>query len=1028
MSDQARKTGKVVQPYGLQPPLPRTIKTSPPYSGSSLEPTPFTLMHKPNPAYNDPVAFQNWNEGLGSGYAALPHYFINESNESSDGSVVNSSSPSITQAPLHVLDSFAQAFTQNNLRSPTQMVPQSMLSHAPAQRDHTGIMRHVHPVLQHQQQQQQHIASILQDALPPHHGGMYQTLHKAGVPENWQRGWRHEDTQEVMVPEQHQPCFGALQRIVEQRAIPVDNIRSCFSGPLTGDKLMVMQQQMPQMHGQFQRQQPVQQIVPHMQQQQQQPQQPIHGLRHPHLSSVQVSGGVITENQVAVLADASVQRLATPPLAEISSSHDTLQHRVTPPILSTPTSSVSSGTGLEKQDQPLSPVDKESFHHRDQAPFVLPVSVPVTPKSSEAGGALSQAEEQRGSSRTCDAQGRNSDDEMPVLDKATPTVPSSWNHIPRKSELLRKRSLPAKWPRRPDPLIIPPPLSIASSYPGATLYQSQLRSPCIASGETARLPLYTPPPMLSPVRQGSGLYFSGVLSSSHGHSSETLAPTIAPSLTPRIILNKPGSGEGLKVPVDSEDAQVSISPHINIGVAFQADIPVLQWRDHVALDKHLATLVWAPRSVTKDKEVDVLLNLACSSAVPGGGMNIELALHVLHEEKGDLKAALEFLLLQEANRPSSHPLADYHYSGSAYWSPNDKKLFEQSLTSHGKDFFMVCKMMKTKTMAQCIEYYYTWKAMIRCSRHRTRQGIAGNDGMGLGEKYDDDDDDDDEEEDALIRRDGRRSASFGPMSDDEDRGHSRESPPELELQLATFVCNFPQCGIVFSSRQALNGHIRIHRGYNVDLLASTALRRNTPANSVFMKPSASKPHSEVMDFPHRPPPFGDQNMQPPLKQPKVVGAQVATTPRSRSNAGQKAKGPPGLGHGTLGPEGTVIFPCKECGKVFHKVKSRNAHMKSHRQQEEQQRQAARRVAALVADTPQIPAKTLAAAQLGHPTTSARHLNPPQPQRARQPQRFGWDTEDEDRVRQSHRERGRPLVDPWCDDFMESDLVIDEELG
>uniref|UniRef100_A0A8C4N329 Uncharacterized protein n=1 Tax=Eptatretus burgeri TaxID=7764 RepID=A0A8C4N329_EPTBU len=411
------------------------------------------------------------------------------------------------------------------------------------------------------------------------------------------------------------------------------------------------------------------------------------------------------------------------------SSHDALQHRVTPPILSTPTSSVSSGTGLEKQDQPLSPADKERFHHRDQAPLVLPVSVPVTPKSSEAGGALSQAEEQRGSSRTCDAQGRNSDDEMPVLDKATPTVPSSWNHIPRKSELLRKRSLPAKWPRRPDPLIIPPPLTIASSYPGATLYQSQLRSPRITSGETALLPLYTPPPMLSPVRQGSGLYFSGVLSSSHGHSSETLAPAIAPSLTPRIILSQPGSGECLKVPVDSEDAQVSISPHINIGVAFQADIPFLQRREDVALDKHLATLVWVPRSATEDKEVDVLLNLACSSAVHGGGMNIELALHVLHEENGDLKAALEFLLLQEANRPSSHPLADYHYSGSAYWSENDKKLFEQSLTSHGKDFFFLCKTMKTKTMAQCIEYYYTWKAMIRCSRHRTRQGIIGNDGM-----------------------------------------------------------------------------------------------------------------------------------------------------------------------------------------------------------------------------------------------------------------------------------------------------------
>lgn len=35
-------------------------------------------------------------------------------------------------------------------------------------------------------------------------------------------------------------------------------------------------------------------------------------------------------------------------------------------------------------------------------------------------------------------------------------------------------------------------------------------------------------------------------------------------------------------------------------------------------------------------------------------------------------------------------------------------------------------------------------------------------------------------------------------------------------------------------------------------------------------------------------------------------------------------------------DSAVIFPCNECGKVFLKVKSRNAHMKTHRQQEDTQ--------------------------------------------------------------------------------------------
>ncbi|KFP67124.1 hypothetical protein N322_04185, partial [Cariama cristata] len=60
--------------------------------------------------------------------------------------------------------------------------------------------------------------------------------------------------------------------------------------------------------------------------------------------------------------------------------------------------------------------------------------------------------------------------------------------------------------------------------------------------------------------------------------------------------------------------------------------------------------------------VTELLNTACSSAMPGGGTNIELALHCLHETEGNVVEALK-VLVEGPQKSESHPLADYHYTG-----------------------------------------------------------------------------------------------------------------------------------------------------------------------------------------------------------------------------------------------------------------------------------------------------------------------------------------------------------------------------
>uniref|UniRef100_A0A4W5QJ66 C2H2-type domain-containing protein n=1 Tax=Hucho hucho TaxID=62062 RepID=A0A4W5QJ66_9TELE len=67
-----------------------------------------------------------------------------------------------------------------------------------------------------------------------------------------------------------------------------------------------------------------------------------------------------------------------------------------------------------------------------------------------------------------------------------------------------------------------------------------------------------------------------------------------------------------------------------------------------------------------------------------------------------------------------------------------------------------------------------------------------------------------------------------------------------------------------------------------------------------------------------------------------MSSRVSHPPHPPLSAPSKPRPPPKTGtisgtKGPAGPEGE--FPCKKCGRIFYKVKSRSAHMKSHAEQE-----------------------------------------------------------------------------------------------
>ncbi|KAI5221876.1 hypothetical protein MUG91_G247n36 [Manis pentadactyla] len=51
--------------------------------------------------------------------------------------------------------------------------------------------------------------------------------------------------------------------------------------------------------------------------------------------------------------------------------------------------------------------------------------------------------------------------------------------------------------------------------------------------------------------------------------------------------------------------------------------------------------------------------------------------------------------------------------GSDVWTPTEKELFNKAFQAHKNNFSLIHQMVQTKTVAQCVEYYYTWKKRVR---------------------------------------------------------------------------------------------------------------------------------------------------------------------------------------------------------------------------------------------------------------------------------------------------------------------------
>uniref|UniRef100_A0A8C5GU04 ELM2 and SANT domain-containing protein 1-like n=1 Tax=Gouania willdenowi TaxID=441366 RepID=A0A8C5GU04_GOUWI len=550
--------------------------------------------------------------------------------------------------------------------------------------------------------------------------------------------------------------------------------------------------------------------------------------------------------------------------------------------------------------RPWSPTESEGMNAKrprddNLLPLVIPVSVPVRrqePSSPDSDQASLGSSWPPRASHTQDLSHAEPKPSVIVTRRRSLRNSFSESSEPLDGAEMEKDDDGKKSKRRPrpEPLFIPPPkpgLFIAPPiYSSITPYQSHLRSPVRLADNPLTIPPYTPPPILSPVREGSGLYFATFLSSAGGPG---LPPPATPKSATRSLLRS--NSCDITPPVLSamgEATPVSIEPRINIGSRYQAEVPELRQRSAVALDQHRADLVWVPLGEQEEKpdfqgKVLALMHLACSSVLCGGGTNQELAHHCLCESKGDIMAALSMLMLRNPVFPKSHHLSSYHYSGSDSWTAAERRQFNKGITAYKKDFFMVQKQVGTKTVAQCVEFYYTYKKHVKIGRNGT---LIYGEAEPLESRTT-------EEE-----MDHKGSQRLEPRREDDSRRweHSADRKPDVCPPTVTQTLQPPE----------------------------------NPGTVLIMK--------SLEDLGR------DQSLSRVIHAPPVN-----SKPRCDPNA---RKTSPSTGNkGSAVQEGE--FPCKKCGRIFPKVKSRSAHMKSHAEQEKKaaalrQKEAEERAAAKAA--------------------------------------------------------------------------------
>lgn len=132
---------------------------------------------------------------------------------------------------------------------------------------------------------------------------------------------------------------------------------------------------------------------------------------------------------------------------------------------------------------------------------------------------------------------------------------------------------------------------------------------------------------------------------------------------------------------------------MRVGAQYQAIVPEYDPEVAIAAQErdNLGMLVWIPSQTLAETKLDEYIAIAKEKH----GYNMEQALGMLFWHKHNIEKSL-------ADLPNFTPFPDE-------WTVEDKVLFEQGFSFHGKTFHRIQQMLPDKSIASLVRFYYSWK-------------------------------------------------------------------------------------------------------------------------------------------------------------------------------------------------------------------------------------------------------------------------------------------------------------------------------
>ncbi|XP_021423922.2 REST corepressor 3 isoform X3 [Oncorhynchus mykiss] len=189
---------------------------------------------------------------------------------------------------------------------------------------------------------------------------------------------------------------------------------------------------------------------------------------------------------------------------------------------------------------------------------------------------------------------------------------------------------------------------------------------------------------------------------------------------------------------------------MRVGSDYQANIPEFDHGSTKYSDKDSGgMLVWSPYHTIVDPKLDEYIAIAKEKH----GYNVEQALGMLFWHKHNIEKSL-------ADLPNFTPFPDE-------WTVEDKVLFEQAFSFHGKSFHRIQQMLPDKSISSLVKYYYSWK------KTRSRTSLMDRQARKLANRNAQDESDEEMEEANPIEA---NDSDYDPTKETKKESHTEPQP------------------------------------------------------------------------------------------------------------------------------------------------------------------------------------------------------------------------------------------------------------